>query len=450
MEKANTAASLVAPGEISNGGRSSANGYLVSKGYAWYVFSLVFMLMLFDFIDRQVIASLFPYFKMEWGISDTQCGVLVAAVNWSITAFAIPVGLLADRWSRKKTVGLMSIVWSLATLACAFTANFRQLLAARFVIGVGEAGYVPVGNSLISVYFPKRLRSRLTGLFIGASPLGSAFGVMLGGWIAATYGWRHAFGLVAVPGLILAVLFLFIRDYKTVELTTSDPQNKDSNVRRAMTKTEIVKLLLVTPSLMAVYVGMTMTTFYNGIIMNWTPTFFHRVHQLPVADAATKAGLLLVGAIVGNYLGGLLADKMVSQGRANGRLLAAGILEFICFLSFASIFGLVRGSTQIPLLIVAGLLMTAFTGPVYSSLAELVHPGLRSTVVSVMTLIQNVLGFALGPIVAGALSDRYGIETAMIVSSFVPLIAAAFFFIGSAFYARDLAKAEKVEIQAEG
>ncbi len=449
MKKAIVVDPLVAPGEISDGVRSSANDYLVSKGYAWYVFFLVFMLMLFDFIDRQVIASLFPYFKTEWGISDTQCGVLVAAVNWSITAFAIPVGLLADRWSRKKTVGLMSIVWSLATLVCAFTTNFRQLLAARFVIGAGEAGYVPVGNSLISAFFPKRLRSRLTGLFIGASPLGSAFGVMLGGWIAATYGWRHAFGVVAVPGLIFAVLFFFIRDYKTVELTMSDPQNKDSNVRRAMTKTEMVKLLLATPSLVATYLGSFLGTFYSGVIMNWTPSFFHRVHQLPVADAGTKAGLLLVGAIVGNYLGGFLADKLVSQGHINGRLLAAAILECLCFLCFASIFGLARGSTQIMLLIMSGLVLTAYAGPVYSSLAELVHPGLRSTVVSVMTLIQNVLGFALGPIVAGAISDRYGIETAMIVCSFVPILTAASFFVASAFYARDMSKAEKLEVQAE-
>ena len=400
--------------------------------------------MLFDFIDRQVIASLFPYFKQEWGISDTQCGVLVAAVNWSITAFTIPAGFLADRWSRKKTVGLMSIIWSLATLACAFTNNFTQLLTARFVIGAGEAGYVPVGNSFISVLFPERLRSRLMGVFSGgAGTLGSALGVMLGGWIAASYGWRHAFGIVAVPGLIFAILFFFIRDYKTVELTIADARNEDSKARRNMTTMEILKVLLGTPSLVATYLGSVMALFYCGIIMNWTPSFFIRVHQLPLAEASTKAGLVLIVSILGTYVGGLLADKLVSQGRVNGRLLAASIMQFISFVLFASIFGLVRGKSQVMLLILAGLVFTAYIGPVYSSLVELVHPGLRSTVISVMTLFQNLLGFALGPIFAGALSDRYGIETAMIVSSFVPMISMAFFLIGASFYARDVAKTEK-------
>lgn len=425
------------------------NDYPVSKTYAWYVFFLVSALMLFDFMDRQVIAALFPYFKKEWGISDTQCGVLVAAVNWSITAFAVPVGVLADRWSRKKTVGLMSMIWSLATIVCAFTTNFKQLLAARFVIGVGEAGYVPVGNALISALFPKRLRGRITGIFIAAAGLGSSLGIMLGGWIGVTYGWRHAFGIVGVPGLIFAILFFFIRDYKTVELTVSDPQSEGPDAKRTMTKKEIAKILLCTPSLMATYLGSVMALFFTGIIINWTASFFHRVHNLPIAEASTKAGLVMIVGIVGKYAGGALADWLVERGHTNGRLLSAATMQFCAFLCFSSALCLAQGSTQIALVILSGFFYGAHNGPVYSCLPELVHSGLRVTVVSVMTFFQNVLGFALGPIFVGVVSDRYGLETAMIVASFVPIIGAACFWIGSRFYARDMAKAQQAEVVME-
>lgn len=435
--------------EISAKANPVANGYLVSKGYAWYVFFLLFALMLFDYIDRQIITSLFPYFKQEWDISDTQCGFLVAAVNWSITLFAVPVAVLADRWSRKKTVGLMASVWSLATLACAFTTNFTQLFSARFAIGVGEAGYVPAGNALISALFPQRLRSTLIGIFMGAAPLGGAIGVLLGGWIASHYGWRHAFGVVAVPGLILAILFFFIRDYKTVELTLSASEDERAAGRRPMTRKEVMKVLLRTPSLLAIYFGTVLGLFFCSAVVNWLPVFFMRVHKLPVAGASARAGLILLASVLGSYLGGFLADKLVIRGWINGRPLTAALLQFFSFLVFVAAFGLAQGQSQLILLLLGGMLFSAFMGPVYSSLVELVHPGLRATVISVMTFLQNMLGMALGPIFAGALSDRYGIGTSMIVCSFVPIFSMALYLVGAAFYARDLAKVEKVEIQME-
>lgn len=449
MVKTITPNRLAAQGKISGRVNPVDNGYLVSKGYAWYVFFLLYCLMLFDFIDRQIITSLFPYFKQEWGISDTQCGLLVAAVNWSITLFAVPVAILSDRWSRKKTVGLMSSIWSLAALACAFTNNFAQLISARFAIGVGEAGYVSTGNALISALFPQRLRSTLIGVFLGASPLGAALGVMLGGWIATHYGWRHAFGVVAAPGLIFAVLFFFIRDYKTVELTISVTEAESAIGRRTMTGKEILKVLLGTPSLVAIYFGTVLGLFFCSAVVSWLPVYFMRVHKLPITEAATRTGLILLASVLGNYLGGFLADKLVSRGRINGRPLTAALLQFLNFLVCTAAFGLAQGQSQFILLLLGGVLFAAFQGPVYSSLVELVHPGLRSTVVSVMVFLQNMLGMALGPIFAGALSDRYGIGTAMIVCSFVPIFSMAFYLVGAAFYARDLAKVEKIEIQME-
>ena len=155
------------------------------------IFSLLFLLYMFDYIDRLVIVSLFPFLKQDWGITDTQCGLLVSAVYWSILIFTLPVSVLIDRWSRKKSIGLMALLWSAATLACAFTRSFNQLFAARTAIGLGEAGYAPGGTAMIASMFPKARRARMLGIWNASIPLGSALGIVLGGVIAEHVGWRR-------------------------------------------------------------------------------------------------------------------------------------------------------------------------------------------------------------------------------------------------------------------
>ena len=194
------------------------NGHLVSKRYSYYVFGLLFLVYMFDYIDRLVIVSLFPFLKADWGLTDTQCGLLVAAVSWSIVLFTFPVSVLVDRWSRRKSIAIMCTLWSLATAACAFTTQFFQLFVARVFIGLGEAGYAPGGTAMISAVFPEKSRARIMGLWNASIPLGAALGIALGAIIAEKYGWRHAFGIVALPGLLVAVLFLWTKDYKNVDL----------------------------------------------------------------------------------------------------------------------------------------------------------------------------------------------------------------------------------------
>jgi len=122
------------------------SGYLFSKGYSNYVFVLLFLLYMFDYIDRMVITSMFPSIVADWGISHTQSGMLVSAVYWAIVLLTFPVSILVDRWSRTKTIGIMAIMWSIATALCALTGNYVQLFMARLLIGIGEAGYAPGGR----------------------------------------------------------------------------------------------------------------------------------------------------------------------------------------------------------------------------------------------------------------------------------------------------------------
>src|SRR5258708_18913543 len=195
---------------------SGPETYLVSRRYAWCVFGLTFLIMVFDFIDRQIVVAMFPALKAEWQLSDKELGALLSVVSLTVGFGSLPIALVADRWSRVKSIASMAIVWSLATLSCAFAGTYGQLFAARSVIGVGEAGYGPVGSALISSLFPARIRAAVLSGLIAAATIGGVIGVVLGGVLTARWGWRAAFGIVGVPGLILALLYLLVRDYKTV------------------------------------------------------------------------------------------------------------------------------------------------------------------------------------------------------------------------------------------
>ncbi len=199
---------------------------------SYCVFALLFLLYLFDYIDRLVVVSLFPFLKLDWGLTDTQCGLLVAAVSWSIVVFTLPVSVLVDRWSRRKSISIMCVLWSLATAACAFTTQFYQLFFARVFIGLGESGYAPGGTAMISAVFPEKSRARIMGIWNASIPMGAAMGMALGAIIAERFGWRHAFGIVALPGLLVAVLFLWTKDYKNVDLVRATGRGVGSRACR--------------------------------------------------------------------------------------------------------------------------------------------------------------------------------------------------------------------------
>jgi len=448
--------------------RSTADGgssYRVSGRYSWYVFSLLFLLYMFDWIDRLVVVSLFPFLKRDWGISDTECGMLVSAVYWSILLFSFPASLLVDRWSRRKAIGLMALLWSLATAACAFTRSFGQLFAARTAIGIGEAGYAPGGTAMISALFPRKRRAAVMGLWNASIPLGSALGIVIGGVVAEYLGWRHAFGLVAFPGMIVALLFFRVRDYRTVSLRTETPGAEAAPVkpepgaaREAVAAGEgskaepgfrgTARRLLGTPSLLLTYLGFSGNMFLTSALMTWLPTAYHRHDGLPMSQASLKGGAVMAMAIVGAPLGGWLADRWYSR-RADARLLFAALSSLAAGLVLLVALGALDGPAQYGLLLAGGALASAFVPGAAAATQDVVHPGLRATAYSLCVIVMHVLGSALGPVFVGAASDRYSLQTGLTLVPFSALLAAVCFFAASRFYARDLARVEQVELVSE-
>ena len=426
--------------------KGAPDGYLMSKGYSYYIFTLLFLLYMFDYIDRMVVVSLFPFLKVDFGLSDTQCGLLVSTVYWSIVVLSVPTSVIIDRWSRKKSIGLMALFWSAATVACAFTKSFSQLFIARTAIGVGEAGYAPGGTAMISALFPEKMRSLIVGLWTAALPLGSAIGIMLGGYIATHYGWRQAFGIVALPGFIVALLFFFVRDYKTVNLERkTDPGSQKQGKVKTL---EIVRQFIRTPSLLLTYAAFAGCMFLSASYLSWLPTYFHRMENLPMEKAAFKGSLVMLLAILGFPLGGFLADRW-RRKRMNARLLFPALSSLITGVIFLSAFYFLQGPSQYALILLGGMAASAFSPAAIAVTQDVVHPGLRATSYSFCVIAQNLLGSSLGPLFVGAISDQYGIHYALTLVPLFSILAAVLFFAASFFYETDLAKVEKIQLRAE-
>ena len=416
-----------------------------SKSSAYFAFTLLFLLYMFDYIDRTVIVSLFPFLKKEWGLTDTQCGLLVSAVYWSILIFSLPVSVLIDRWSRKKCIGLMALFWGLATLACAFTRNFSQLFATRAAIGIGEAGYAPGGTAMISAAFAPQNRAKMLGIWNASIPLGSALGIIIGGFIAEHWGWRHAFGIVAIPGILVALLFFYVRDYQTVELVqTVDAEAGPSRVQ--MKLADISAQFLRSKTLWFNNLAFAANTFVTTALMSWLPTYYHRMENLPMDKAATKGGLVMALALVGAPLGGYLADRWLRQ-RKNARSLFPALSSLITSLALFAAFVFMDGLMQYVALLFTGIAAVAFVPAAVAVTQDVVHPGLRAVSLSLCVIVQHILGSALGPPFVGAMSDAFGLEIALKVLPFFTLLASVLFFTASFFYVADTERVEDVEVR---
>lgn len=417
------------------------SGYLFSKGYSNYVFVLLFLLYMFDYIDRSVVTSMFTSIERDWGITHTQSGMLVSAVYWAIVILTFPVSILVDRWSRTKTIGIMAIMWSFATALCALTGNFVQLFMARLLIGIGEAGYAPGGSAMISGLYPIERRARMMGIWNASIPLGSAIGVLLGGIIAVHLGWKHAFGIVAIPGFIVSFLFLFVKDYKTVDLSFVD---RNSNIVR-MERKDIIREFVSKPSVIFTYFGIASVVFVTTSMLTWLPTYFEKVRHIPQEKAGQMASTVMLLAIVGAPLGGYLTD-LWRRTRPDARLLYPALSTLLSAVTLFVALAILKGRNQYVVLLLFGVLILSFISGAAAVTQDVIHPGLRATSYAIAVVVQNLLGASMAPIVMGKIYDLTNIQTALSVLPLVLLAGTLLFWLGSRHYSKDLEKVARVEL----
>jgi MFS family permease len=414
------------------------DGYLYSRGQAWFAFAMTLALMIFDYVDRQVIVSLFPYLKAEWDLSDKQLGALVSVVSVTVALGALPVALFADRVSRVKSIVAMATIWSLATISCMWARSYTQLIAARSVVGLGEAGYGSVGAALIASHFPDRMRGALLAGFFASASVGSVLGVMLGGVIAAKWGWQAAFGVVGIPGLVLALVYLKVRDYGTVAMAP-DLEAKRQSLGQAIG--HIAKVLARSRTMLWVCIGGAAQLIVVSALWSWLPSFLNRVHGIAPAQAGLKAALVVLAGAAGAVVWGAVVDR--AGARHARRKLA--VMALLCLVSMvvliAAFSSTLEPSTQFALIALGGFMATCTVGPVSAIVIDVIHPGVRATGSSVLALFQNLFGLAAGPFLTGIFSDAWGLVPALTAMPLFALLAAGAFLLAAGSYEREKADA---------
>jgi MFS family permease len=420
--------------------------YTAPRRYAWIVLVLTIGLMLSDYMSRQVLNAVFPALKAVWNLSDAQLGSFNSIVALMVGVLTFPLSVLADRWGRVKSIVLMAALWSLATLGCALSTNYGNMLMARALVGIGEASYGAVGPALIMSIFPAHMRSSLTAGFMAGAALGSVIGMALGGVITAHLGWRWAFAVMAAFGVVLVVLYRAIvtearlAAHGTVEARRAPPgrMHFGESFRIALGG------LFASVSARFAYVGSGLQVFVGGALYAWLPSYLNRYYGMSTARAGVMAaGFVLVNGL-GMVLCGMLADR-VSKGAPSRKW---GIALAYCALSallLASAFHVPIGTLQLALIAAAMFVVSGTNGPSGAMVANVTPAAIHASVFATLTLANSLLGMAPGPFVTGLVADRIGLHGALQVLPCVTLVSMLAFALGKRHYARDLERARRAQ-----
>lgn len=381
----------VSPAPLSYPGHGEAS-------YRAYVLGALLLVYTFNFIDRVVIAIIQEPIKHEFHLTDLQLGLLGGpAFAVLYTFLGIPIARLAERKNRMTILSICLAIWSAMTALCGFATSYAALLAARIGVSVGEAGCTPPAQSVISDYFPAKSRATALSIYALGVPIGSMLAAIGGGWLAQTFGWRSAFLILGVPGLILAII---------VKLTVKEPPRaKSSDAAEAPGFGAAFRELARKPTFWHNALGSAIASFVGYGVGQYLNSFLMRSHGLTLLESSRLTGVVLgLAAAFGTFFAGWLADRLVK--RYPNALAWLPALGFIIATPFY-IAGYMMPSltAAIPLLVVGAITHYFYLGCMYATNQGIVQPRLRATATAVLLFVVNLLGYGLGPPVIGALSD---------------------------------------------
>lgn len=379
------------------------------SSYQKYVLLLLLLVYVFNYIDRQIIVILSPAIQADLGISDTLLGLLKGiAFAFFYGVFGFPIARLADRKSRVNIMSICLALWSGMTVLCGASQNFWQLLLARMGVGVGEAGCNPPAHSLISDYFPKKERATALGFYSLGISFGSLFGILLGGVLAATFGWRWAFVIVGLPGIILALI---------VKATLKEPKRGGMEFKQASSDvfspqsqpmpefTKSFEILWGIKSYRVLCISAGLTAFCGYAFALWMVDFLVRTHELTYAQLTLPLAIVVgIGGGIGTVAGGYITDYF---GRKNESL----YFTIPAWIHIASVplflAALWVGSPTLVFVFWFFMFMlhNAVAGPYYGLIQNLSPLKLRAFGAALFFFILSMIGVGLGPFYIGALSD---------------------------------------------
>ncbi|MBI5507322.1 MAG: MFS transporter [Deltaproteobacteria bacterium] len=371
-----------------------------------------------NYVDRYVITAILPDIQRELGLDDTRAGLLGTAFMLVYFVTSPIFGFFGDRGRRKRWLAFGVGLWSLATALGGFAQRFVTLVAARSLVGVGEAAYGSISPSLIADYFPKARRGRMLAVFFLAIPVGSALGYLLGGVLGKHLGWRPAFFVVGFPGLLLALAVLLLHEPVR---GAHDAPDAAPPPRLATA----YRLLATNPLYVWTVLGYTAYTFAIGGLSFWIPSYMMRVRGFDQADGMMLfGGLTVVTGFVGTLLGGYLGDRLLAwtpKGYTWLGVVAVGLG------AGATVLALVAPFTPafVAWLAVAELLLFLNTGPINALILDSVRPQIRATAMAASIFVTHLLGDAISPTLIGSISDRTDLQVGMLAIPAVFLLASA-------------------------
>ncbi len=430
---------------MKNTGSVQSTEYKTGSGSALYILIICMLLYAINYVDKQVFSVVLQPMKVDLGLTDSQCGLAQTIFILGTALLSFPVAYLVDRWSRSKTMGVAALLWSIFTFFNGSARNFTTLIIPRSLVGVGEAGFTTGGVAMVSAAYAPEKRSRMMGILNMGAPLGAAIGMIAGGAISAAIGWRWAFYIFAIPGVILGILAFFMRDYKTQPGpgATGDTRNFGSS---------IIGLFRIR-SLCIYYFGEGVLCFMTVSMLAWSPALMMRSLNISEATAGMIVGGWGLMAIIAAPLGGWLADlwqKKTGKGRlhlpALASVSAAVTLIFMMLLLKTGPIGLGLGFLYGILSVIPLPALNSFT-------QDVVPAANKGLSVGLAMVCAYILGGAWGPSAVGAISDALGgdangLTIALLFTSIAGFIAAILFWLAARTYPADMAKVQSEMLMA--
>ncbi len=376
---------------------------MTPRQFSSYQIRVLLVLALVNFVnyvDRQIVFPLFPLLREHFTLDYRQLALLASAFSIVHALGALPLGMLADRVSRRKVIGYSLFFWSGATFASGLAATYRALLATRALVGIGEAAYTPASQAMITATFPQHVRARVQGIFDTGMFIGGAVGLGLGAVIGERYGWSRAFFIVGVPGLILGLSILGLREAPPVERREYVP----------------VRELLRVPAYVMLLIGGWFITFAGHAYIIWGPDFVYRYKGFGLERAGLSLGAItIVSGTLGVLAGAWLSDRL-AQRFPWGRI---SIVPLGFLISSPLIFTALRGASHSVVLafFAAGVFfMTWYHGPVTATVHDLIPARAHATAMGLYFFFVNLLAVALAPLIVGEFAQRYGLPFGMHVA----------------------------------
>lgn len=373
-----------------------------TKGYRNYVLYSLTLLYTLNFIDRVLIGVVAQPIIEEFGLLDWQFGLLSGlAFAFMYTLTGIPIAMLAEKFNRVRIIAASVILWSAMTALCGLAGSFLALLVFRIGVGIGEAGLTPAANSIISDYFPPRSRARAIATYTLGITLGGVLANAFGGPIADMFSWREAFLILGIPGIIFGLVFLFT--VKEPPRGYADPPNAEKVVKLKFF--DALADFLSKRSYWMNMIAAALVAFVGYGVSNFQVAFFQRVHGLSLSEVALQIAVPLgLAASVGAFGTGAITERL-SGKYPNIVAWLPGVLLIGC----VPLYWIGFTTTSIPLalgvLLIGAAMHYGYLGAQYTICQGVTSPQSRATAVALFLFVVNMIGYALGPLFIGFLSD---------------------------------------------